>query len=82
MSTGRARILYIEDNSDNRILVKRVLEAEGYTLLEAANAHEGLRQVLMARTATSASSARARKAKTFFTTGFYCLGGQGSCAVP
>jgi two-component system cell cycle response regulator DivK len=38
------RILYIEDNPDNRVLVKRVLEAEGYTLLEAANAHEGLRQ--------------------------------------
>src|SRR5258708_1191406 len=46
MSTGLARILYIEDNSDNRLLVKRVLEAEGYTLLEAANAHDGLRQVL------------------------------------
>jgi two-component system cell cycle response regulator DivK len=40
------RILYIEDNRDNRLLVKRVLEAEGYTMLEADNAHEGLRQVL------------------------------------
>ena len=40
------RILYIEDNADNRILVKRVLEAEGFTLLEAANAHEGMRQAL------------------------------------
>jgi two-component system cell cycle response regulator DivK len=39
-------ILYIEDNSDNRMLVKRVLEAEGYTLLEAANAHEGLQKAL------------------------------------
>jgi len=38
--------LYIEDNPDNRVLVKRVLEAEGYTLLEAANAHEGLQQAL------------------------------------
>ena len=48
MATGLARILYIEDNPDNRLLVKRVLEAEGYTLVEAANAHEGLRQVLTA----------------------------------
>jgi two-component system cell cycle response regulator DivK len=46
MVAGSARILYIEDNPDNRLLVKRVLEAEGYTLLEAANAREGLRQVL------------------------------------
>ena len=46
MAIGIPRILYIEDNSDNRMLVKRVLEAEGYTLLEAANAHEGLRQAL------------------------------------
>ncbi len=46
MAAGTTRILYIEDNADNRLLVKRVLEAEGYTFLEAANAHEGLRQVL------------------------------------
>ena len=32
MSTRTARILYIEDNPDNRMLVKRVLEAEGYQL--------------------------------------------------
>ena len=46
MSTRTARILYIEDNPDNRMLVKRVLEAEGYQLLEAANARDGLQQVL------------------------------------
>ncbi len=46
MSNRTARILYIEDNRDNRLLVKRVLEAEGYILLEAANADDGLRQVL------------------------------------
>lgn len=46
MSNRTARILYIEDNRDNRLLVKRVLEAEGYILLEAANADGGLRQVL------------------------------------
>jgi two-component system cell cycle response regulator DivK len=36
------RILYIEDNRDNRILVKRVLEAEGYQVLEAANGPAGI----------------------------------------
>ncbi len=36
------RILYIEDNFDNRILIKRVLEAEGYTVIEAENGQVGL----------------------------------------
>jgi two-component system cell cycle response regulator DivK len=36
------RILYIEDNFDNRILIKRVLEAEGYTVIEAENGQAGL----------------------------------------
>jgi two-component system cell cycle response regulator DivK len=31
-------ILYVEDNPDNRMLVRRVLGAEGYTVIEAANA--------------------------------------------
>ena len=38
-----ARILYIEDNVENRILVKRVLEVEGYVILEADDGLEGLR---------------------------------------
>src|SRR5436190_17033207 len=42
MASGTTRILYIEDNPDNRTLVKRVLEAEGYALSEASNAHDGL----------------------------------------
>jgi len=44
MPADSPRILYIEDNADNRLLVKRVLEAEGYTVLEAANAYSGLEQ--------------------------------------
>lgn len=40
MSAGR--ILYVEDNFDNRILIKRVLEAEGYTVIEAENGVSGL----------------------------------------
>jgi two-component system cell cycle response regulator DivK len=34
MST-KATILYVEDNSDNRKLVRRVLEVEGYAVIEA-----------------------------------------------
>ncbi len=33
-------ILYIEDNPDNMMLVKRALEARGYRLLQAANGLE------------------------------------------
>ena len=35
-------ILYIEDNPDNMTLVKRVLEAAGYTLFQGATGLEGL----------------------------------------
>jgi two-component system cell cycle response regulator DivK len=38
----RGTILYIEDNRDNRSLVRRVLESEGYAVLEAANAEDAL----------------------------------------
>lgn len=42
-----SNILYIEDNPDNMMLVKRALESRGYTLLEALN---GLTGVSMAET--------------------------------
>ena len=35
-------ILYIEDNQDNMMLVKRALEARGYRLLQAMNGLSGL----------------------------------------
>lgn len=35
-------ILYVEDNIDNRTLVRRILTAEGYNLLEAVNATQAL----------------------------------------
>lgn len=47
MSAAHPRILYIEDNADNRMLVRRVLEAEGYTVVAAPDAHEGLRLALV-----------------------------------
>ena len=36
------QILYIEDNSDNRTLVRRVLQAEGYSVREAPDSPTGL----------------------------------------
>ncbi len=35
-------ILYIEDNPDNMTLVRRVMEAAGYTLLQAKTGLEGI----------------------------------------
>lgn len=37
-----ATILYVEDNVDNRTLVRRVLTAEGYSFVEAVNAIQAL----------------------------------------
>ncbi|HHS96502.1 MAG TPA: response regulator [Chloroflexi bacterium] len=39
---GQGTILYIEDNPENRLLVRRILEAEGYTVVEAEDAPSGL----------------------------------------
>jgi two-component system cell cycle response regulator DivK len=39
---SEARILYIEDNPENRLLVKRILEAEGYIVEEAIDGFSGL----------------------------------------
>ena len=38
----KGTILYVEDNPDNRLLVRRVLLAEGYSLLEAKDANEAI----------------------------------------
>jgi two-component system cell cycle response regulator DivK len=37
-----AKILYIEDNLTNRVLVLRILTAEGHTVLEAESGAQGL----------------------------------------
>jgi len=39
-------VLYVEDNRENRLLVRRVLEAEQFTFLEADSASQAL-QVLL-----------------------------------
>ena len=38
----KATILYVEDNPDNRTLVRRILISEDYEVLEAVNAFEAL----------------------------------------
>lgn len=43
--SGKGTILYIEDNSDNRKLVRRVLEVEGYAVVEAKDAHQALQRL-------------------------------------
>ncbi len=36
-------ILYVEDDPNNRLLIRRILMAEGFTVLEAPNAETALR---------------------------------------
>ncbi len=43
---SQATILYIEDNLANRELVKRVLEVEGYRVVEAEDGPTGLQRAL------------------------------------
>ncbi|GAB4541074.1 MAG: hypothetical protein Fur002_08860 [Anaerolineales bacterium] len=38
----KGTILYVEDNPDNRNLIRRVLNAEGYDMREAVNAAQAL----------------------------------------
>jgi two-component system cell cycle response regulator DivK len=39
---NKGTILYVEDNPDNRLLVRRILLAEDYSLLEATDAIDAL----------------------------------------
>ena len=38
----KGTIMYVEDNLDNRNLIKRILNAEGYSVVEAANGNQAL----------------------------------------
>lgn len=42
MDENRGTILYVEDNPENRLLIRRVLSSEGYEIHEASDAHEAL----------------------------------------
>lgn len=39
---GRLTIMYVEDDRNNRVLVRRVLEAEGYDVIDAADGPTGI----------------------------------------
>jgi two-component system cell cycle response regulator DivK len=41
----KGTILYVEDNSDNRTLVRRVLNSEGYFVVEAGDALQALEEL-------------------------------------
>ena len=41
----KGTILYVEDNPDNRSLIRRVLESEDYTVVEAVNAGQALERL-------------------------------------
>jgi two-component system cell cycle response regulator DivK len=42
---NKPTILYVEDNPDNRLLIRRVLVSEGYDVVEAANARDALERI-------------------------------------
>ncbi len=42
LTANSRTVLHIEDNADNRMLVRRLLQADGYEVLEAENAHQAL----------------------------------------
>lgn len=41
----KGTILYVEDNSDNRNLIRRVLMAEGYAMVDAVNARQAIQRL-------------------------------------
>jgi len=45
----KGTILYVEDNPDNRMLVRRILLSEDYSLLEATNAADALETLKTAK---------------------------------
>jgi len=45
LENKKGTILYVEDNPDNRSLIRRVLEAENYVVVEAINATQALEKL-------------------------------------
>ncbi|SRR5581483_8640410 len=43
--SDKGTILYVEDNPDNRNLIRRVLEAEDYSVVEAKDANQALERL-------------------------------------
>jgi two-component system cell cycle response regulator DivK len=46
---NKATILYVEDNLENRMLIRRILQAEGFNMVEASNAKQALETILQER---------------------------------
>ncbi|MCC6261080.1 MAG: response regulator [Anaerolineales bacterium] len=42
LEDAKGTILYVEDNPDNRNLIRRVLNSEGYAVVEAINADQAI----------------------------------------
>ena len=49
MPSLQPRILYIEDNPENRMLVRRILQVEGYEIEDAPDGPTGLKKALANR---------------------------------
>ena len=45
LEAKKGTILYVEDNPDNRSLIRRVLESEDYSVVEAINASQALEKL-------------------------------------
>jgi two-component system, cell cycle response regulator DivK len=45
LEAKKGTILYVEDNPDNRSLIRRVLESEDYSVVEAINAKQALEKL-------------------------------------
>ena len=41
----KGNVLYVEDNPDNRSLIRRVLNSEGYFVIEAINANQAMEKL-------------------------------------
>ena len=41
--TEKVKILYVEDNPENRLLVRRILLAEDFDMIEAADAYQAMK---------------------------------------
>ncbi len=48
-STQKTTIMYVEDNLENRVLVRRILMSEDYAILEAVSAADALEILTKAR---------------------------------
>ena len=45
MTKKPIKILYVEDNFENRVLIRRVLESEGYLMTEASTAEKAFEEI-------------------------------------